>query len=121
MLAGVPQGSTLSPMLYNLYTSDIPKSVETELAVYADDICIYAKNKNLQYARLAVQHHLNQVHKWATKWRIKISIEKTKAIVFTRKIRLQLPELRLHHDVIEYVPRYRYLGVILDHILATQH
>ena len=59
MLAGVPQGCTLSPMLYNLYTYDIPKSVQTELAVYADDICIYAKNKNLQYARLAVQHHLN--------------------------------------------------------------
>ena len=45
-------GATLEwrPMLYNLYTSDIAKSVQTELAVYADHICIYAKNKNLQYA-----------------------------------------------------------------------
>ena len=43
MLAGVPQGSTICLMLYNLYTSDIPKSVQTELDVYADDICIYAK------------------------------------------------------------------------------
>ena len=29
MLAEVPQGSTLSPMLYNLYTSDLAKSVQT--------------------------------------------------------------------------------------------
>ena len=38
MLAGVSQGSTLSPMLYNLYISHIPKSIRTELAVCADDI-----------------------------------------------------------------------------------
>ena len=62
---------------------DFMRLVTTELAVYAD-----AKNKNLQYARLAVQHHLNQVHNWATKWRMKISIEKTKAVVFTWKISL---------------------------------
>ena len=37
MLAGVPQGSTLSPLLYNLYTSDIPRSVRSELSVYADE------------------------------------------------------------------------------------
>ena len=41
MLAGVPQGSLLSPLLHNLYTSDIPKSIVSELALYADDICIY--------------------------------------------------------------------------------
>ena len=63
MLAGVPQGSTLSLMLYNLYTSDIPKSIKTELAVYVDDIYIYAKNKNLPYAGLTVQHNLNEVGK----------------------------------------------------------
>ena len=34
MLASVPQGSILSPMLYNLYTSDIPKSIASEVAVY---------------------------------------------------------------------------------------
>jgi Reverse transcriptase (RNA-dependent DNA polymerase). len=45
MLAGLPQGAILSPMLYNLYTSDIPISVVSELALYADDICIYDKFK----------------------------------------------------------------------------
>ena len=47
MLAGVPQGSLLSPLLYNLYTSDIPKSIGSELALYADDICIYDQAKTL--------------------------------------------------------------------------
>ena len=46
MLAEVPQTSTLFPTLNNLYTSDIPKSLRTELAAYADDICIYDQNKS---------------------------------------------------------------------------
>ena len=43
--------------------------------------------------------------------------EKTKAAVFTRKIRWQLPELRLSNDVTEWVSGYRCLGIILDHRL----
>ena len=76
MLAGVPQGSILSLMLYNLYTSDIPKSIVSELALYADDICIYDKTKNPKFAYLAVQHHLGEIGKWALKWRIKINSQK---------------------------------------------
>jgi Reverse transcriptase (RNA-dependent DNA polymerase). len=40
MLAVVPQGSTLSPLFNNIYKSDIPKSIATELAIYADDFWI---------------------------------------------------------------------------------
>ena len=52
MLAGVPQGSLLSPLLYSLYTSDIPTSIVSELALYADDICIYDQTKKPKYAYL---------------------------------------------------------------------
>lgn len=35
--AGVPQGSDLSPDLYNVFTADIPQSSNTLLATYVDD------------------------------------------------------------------------------------
>ena len=109
MLAGVPQGSTISPMLYNLYTSDIPKTIRTELAVYADDICIYDQNKSARFAQKAVQRHLDELGKCFAMWRINISAEKTTAVVFSKKTRLQLPELNIRGAKIDYVPRYRYL------------
>jgi Reverse transcriptase (RNA-dependent DNA polymerase). len=46
ILAGVHQGSRLSPMLYNVYKLDIPKSIGRELAIYGDDICVYEQNKS---------------------------------------------------------------------------
>ena len=48
------------------------------------------------------------------KWRININAEKTKAVVFSKNTRLQLPSLKLHGEDIEYVPTCSYLGVILD-------
>ncbi|PSN42154.1 RNA-directed DNA polymerase from mobile element jockey [Blattella germanica] len=53
--AGVPQGSVLAPILYNIYTSDIPTSPQVNLALYADDTAIYTSNRNLRYARLTLQ------------------------------------------------------------------
>ena len=109
-------------MLCNLYTSDIPKSTRTELAVYADDICINDQQKRARFAHLAVQRHLQEIGRWATEWRIEISAEKTKALIFSKRTWLQLPELRLQNAIIEYVPRIRYLGVVLDHKLNwTSH
>ena len=66
MLTGVPQGSNLSPMLHNLYTSDILKLIRTELAVYAEDICIYDQIKILRLVHLAVQRHLAELGRLAS-------------------------------------------------------
>jgi len=40
ILAGVPQGSDLSPDLYNIFSSDIPQTNDTIIATYADDTVI---------------------------------------------------------------------------------
>ena len=60
--AGVPQGAVLSPILYNLYTSDLPTRIaeSTQTAIYADDICICSTCKNPKYSQRAVQWQLNE-------------------------------------------------------------
>jgi len=39
--AGVPQGSVLGPILYTLFTADIPLTPDVTLATFADDTAIY--------------------------------------------------------------------------------
>jgi hypothetical protein len=45
MQAGVPQGSVLSPTLYNLYINDTPQTIGVNLALFSDDTCFHATQR----------------------------------------------------------------------------
>ena len=62
--AGVPQGSLLSPILFNIFTSDIPKSLRTDLALYADDTAIAAKSLAPQLITRRLQEAADQLENW---------------------------------------------------------
>jgi retron-type reverse transcriptase len=42
----VPQGSILSPILYSIFTSELPETEQTLTATYADDTAILASHQN---------------------------------------------------------------------------
>lgn len=48
ILAGVPQGSVLGPILFNIYTHDIPQVSDCKLSFFSDDAAIYTTGKNIQ-------------------------------------------------------------------------
>ena len=134
MLAGVPQGSILSPFLFNLYTSDIPKPTDRllHLALYADDTCILSRSITADKAIERIQGFLLQLETWFTKWRIKINPTKSSAILFAKRAGKNInfvtrKDITLFAEKIPWTSDIKYLGLVMDsrlswakHIEATR-
>lgn len=115
--AGCPQGSCLSPILYNIFTADIPTFLNCVTSIFADDTAILSSDIFSANVMLNLQRALSDITKYFNKWNIMINPEKTQAIYFTRK-RKQcfIPQSLLRfmtHDI-PWENNVKYLGVMLD-------
>jgi hypothetical protein len=75
--SGVPQGSILGPLLYSIFTTDLPETEQTMTKTHADDTAILASHQNPITASRKLQNHLNQFGKWIKRWRIKANENKS--------------------------------------------
>jgi hypothetical protein len=88
MQAGVPQSSVLSSTLYNVHINDTPQTPCVNLALFADDTCLYATDRKEGYVLRKIQRGIDSMAAWCKRWNIKINEDKTRAIYFTRRNRI---------------------------------
>ena len=111
---GLPQGSILSPLLFNIMMSDIPVDTQVGILLYADDIVIWMSGTSVQYMANKIQAYLNQLSFWFKKWGFKVSLLKTNGVLFTKSVKLQPPVIMLNEVALTFNANHRFLGVIFD-------
>ncbi|GBP59159.1 RNA-directed DNA polymerase from mobile element jockey [Eumeta japonica] len=128
--AGVPQGSTLSPLLYSAYTNDIPRpKTGVQLALFADDTTLFLRSDSLNHIIPRLQRAINELTQWFQLWRIEVNSEKSAAIYFdfsnikrTLAVPYNAPTLRISNAPIPWQHNYKYLGITLDkHLHFRDH
>lgn len=114
LTAGVPQGSLLSPILYCIFVSDVPRTEGTQLAMYADDVCIYSRSWSPEVAADRLQTASEKLLDYFAKWRVKVNADKSTAVLFTRRRQRPPDAMVLQGDPLPWRSEAKYLGVILD-------
>lgn len=116
--AGVPQGSILGPVLFNLFINDIPTLITCMLALFADDTALLTTSRRPWVACDRLQRYLNTVLDYFNRWKLAINASKTEAILFTRQQNSQSTHLIVNGHVVQWSKNVTYLGVVLDYRLT---
>jgi hypothetical protein len=113
---GVPQGSPLSPLLFNIYMSKL-KEIEdgSKISQFADDLVIWERAELGEVAVSKLQKRIKALTKWADRLGLQFSPDKCVAIKFTRKRKHGgYPSLKIKGVELKYGDSAKYLGVIWD-------
>jgi hypothetical protein len=117
---GLPQGSVLAPLLFNLYISDVPlSSVKSKMFMYADDLAIAYQSKSFEEGQTILESDINILFDYYKSWRLKPNPTKTVVSAFHLNNAEANRSLIVNHNGIQlnFDPCPRYLGILLDRTL----
>ena len=113
---GVPQGSILSPMLFNLKINNIMKSVSNNAnaSLFVDDFAVYIEDKHLKHLERSMQLCINKIQKWVAENGFKFSIYETICVHFHNQRIYTEPTLHLDGQAIPVKDEVKFLGLVFD-------
>jgi hypothetical protein len=80
---GVPQGSILAPLLFFYYINEIfDIDLRGQLQLYADDVVIMYRNKDLSQIYDDMEHDLQKLNDWFYRNQLTVNPNKTSYMIF---------------------------------------
>ena len=123
---GVPQGSTLGPLLFLLYINDLRFTLKhSEASHFADDTAIICQSRNKNKLEINLNNDLSCLSEWLNANRLSLNVDKTKLLIFRSKKSNINPsdiKIKLANTRLKVSSHVKYFGDFLDeHLSWTCH
>ena len=118
---GVPQGSPISPLLFLLYMSKLPKLLhDTRRSLFADDFMIYSKSSitRSDHIQSNLQTSMDALTLFNSDHRIILSYTKSVRVLFERRKSNRLEDVTYNGQVIPSSSSVKFLGITFDSALT---
>uniref|UniRef100_A0A3B3I2D7 Reverse transcriptase domain-containing protein n=1 Tax=Oryzias latipes TaxID=8090 RepID=A0A3B3I2D7_ORYLA len=116
---GVPQGSILGPLLFNIYINDIfNDSKLMKLILFADDTNIFYSTDNHRELIKVVNTELNKIKLWMDYNKLSLNLDKAKVMFFGNFNPNKELSIEINNVLIESVTEIKFLGVFIDDKLS---
>ena len=120
---GVPHGSVLAPLLFSIFTSDLPATVSKKYA-YAEDQAIMHADGDWLAVEGVLSKDMATLGEYLQTWKLKLSTTKTVSAVFHLNNKEAKRELKVNfnNETLPFCSEPKNLGVMLDRSLTyRQH
>ena len=114
---GVPQGSLLGPLLFNIFVNDVNQTVNnSSLRLYADDTTQYASDLSPAVLQYSLNQDIHTLSGWFNENFLQINGAKTQAMILGKSSYNY--DLRIVNNTIKIEDTLKILGVTLDKSLT---
>ena len=125
VLHGVPQGSTLGPLLYILYVNDYldrVSNLDSNVIMYADDTVLLSHGTCVTDVISENQKLFDDYVQWSTMNLLKINVMKRKQMIVCPRSKNVLSDSNIVKDgvAVQNTDIYTYLGVEIDKNLSFE-
>ena len=113
---GTPQGSVISALLFIIAVDSVVERLPQEIleTIFADDLSITIKSSTLKGVQQKAQRIMSLLERWSNETGFTFSTEKTKMILFGKRKRAQIENVKLYGRNIEQVDTHKFLGITID-------
>ena len=126
VLAGIPQGSILGPLIFLIYINDLTEGLQSSVKHFADDTSLFSTVYDPSMSADQLDKDLKKISDWAYKWKMIFNPDLSKQaqeVIFSRKTN------KINHATtttfntipVARTPYQKNLGLCLDEKLNFTH